>query len=383
MTIFIQTDSSANSSPKRTKRPISHVYETNTLPAINESTELQSLNNQPITPNQQRPNGAAPFDYYRVAQWNGSVPKSAMEGNPYKFDPKLMKKAEHLLGGGRSNKTLTTSLDNTDLTITSLSYIDEYQNTINGRNLQNLYVKAEPEKKWAPPASVCFLFWLLNLFLGPAWHHWSSSPVHRRHPTRSTTKAASDMTWRTTRSAIWLCRPTSSSMPARRISSRPPSTTGSPRPPPSSAWTTWRAGSASTAWTTPASVPTSPPTPARCRWSVIPVPRPGTKPWRTRTFRSCSRSCRSSRRPSGRSRMAATTSGENFNDALKACLLTFVLRQQRNWAAHRFVDDLRRRVGASAVGDAFIDSVVRRCRHFRRFMALGPSSHRDGRNGFN
>lgn len=147
MTIFIQTDSSANSSPKRTKRPISHVYETNTLPAINESTELQSLNNQPITPNQQRPNGAAPFDYYRVAQWNGSVPKSAMEGNPYKFDPKLMKKAEHLLGGGRPNKTLTTSLDNTDLTITSLSYIDEYQNTINGRNLQNLYVKAEPEKK--------------------------------------------------------------------------------------------------------------------------------------------------------------------------------------------------------------------------------------------
>lgn len=66
-----------------------------------------------------------------------------MEGNPYKFDPKLMKKAEGLLNGAR-----TTSLDNTDLTITSLNYIDEYQNTINGRNLQNLYVKAEPERKW-------------------------------------------------------------------------------------------------------------------------------------------------------------------------------------------------------------------------------------------
>lgn len=142
MTSF--SDSSANSSPKRTKRPISHVYESNALPAIKESTELQSLNNQPIsTPNQQRPlNGTAPFDYYRVAQWNGSVPKSAMEGNPYKFDPKLMKKAEGLLNGAR-----TTSLDNTDLTITSLNYIDEYQNTINGRNLQNLYVKAEPEQK--------------------------------------------------------------------------------------------------------------------------------------------------------------------------------------------------------------------------------------------
>lgn len=144
------TDSSANSSPKRTKRPISHVYESSALPAIKESTELQSLNNQPIsTPNQQRPlNGTAPFDYYRVAQWNGSVPKSAMEGNPYKFDPKLMKKAENLLGGAhQKNLMLTTSLDNTDLTITSLNYIDEYQNTINGRNLQNLYVKAEPENK--------------------------------------------------------------------------------------------------------------------------------------------------------------------------------------------------------------------------------------------
>lgn len=71
-----------------------------------------------------------------------------MEGNPYKFDPKLMKKAEGLLSGARPNNLmLTTSLDNTDLTITSLNYIDEYQNTINGRNLQNLYVKAEPEKK--------------------------------------------------------------------------------------------------------------------------------------------------------------------------------------------------------------------------------------------
>jgi solute carrier family 20 (sodium-dependent phosphate transporter) len=116
------------------------------LPAINESTELQSLNKEPVTtPNQ---NGTAPFDYYRVAQWNGSVPKSAMEGNPYQFDPKLVKKAENLLNGTKpKNVTLTTSLDNTDLTITSLNYIDEYQNTINGRNLQNLYVKAEPEKK--------------------------------------------------------------------------------------------------------------------------------------------------------------------------------------------------------------------------------------------
>jgi sodium-dependent phosphate transporter len=116
------------------------------LPAITESTELQSLNKEPIsTPNH---NGTASYDYFRVAQWNGSVPKSALEGNPYKFDPKLVQKAENLLGGAKPNNVLlTTSLDNTDLTITSLNYIDEYQNTINGRNLQNLYVKSEPEKK--------------------------------------------------------------------------------------------------------------------------------------------------------------------------------------------------------------------------------------------
>lgn len=113
------------------------------LPAINESTELQSLNKEPITtPNH---NGTEKFDYYRVAQWNGSVPKSAMEGNPYKFDPKMIKKAENLLSANNAGNT--TSLDNTDLTITSLNYIDEYQNTINGRNLQNLYVKAESDNK--------------------------------------------------------------------------------------------------------------------------------------------------------------------------------------------------------------------------------------------
>jgi sodium-dependent phosphate transporter len=57
----------------------------------------------------------------------------------------MVKKAENLLRGARPNM-LTTSLDNTDLTITSLNYIDEIQNTINGRNLQNLYVKSDPQK---------------------------------------------------------------------------------------------------------------------------------------------------------------------------------------------------------------------------------------------
>lgn len=127
---------------------MSHAYEVNTLPAITESTELQSLNNQPLaTPTL---NGNAKnYDYYRVAQWNGTVPVPSLDGKSHKFDPKLIKKAENLLGGLQPNNVmLTTSLDNTDLTITSLSYIDEYQNTINGRNLQNLYVKSpEIEKK--------------------------------------------------------------------------------------------------------------------------------------------------------------------------------------------------------------------------------------------
>lgn len=134
-------DSSANSSPKRPKKPITSVYEhENMLPAIKEGTELQSLTS---------PNGTKNFDYNRVAQWNGSVPKSAMEGNPYKFNTKYMKKAEKLLNVVKpKNPSLTPSLDNTHLTITSLNYIDEYQATVNG-NLQNIYVKndGDGEKK--------------------------------------------------------------------------------------------------------------------------------------------------------------------------------------------------------------------------------------------
>jgi sodium-dependent phosphate transporter len=125
------------------------VYEAKQLPAITESTELQSLNSPPTTtPNHHQNGSGKPYDYMRVAQWNGSVP--VYDAKSHKFDPKLIKKAENLLGGvqgANNNLTLKTSLDNTDLTITSLNYIDEYQNSV-GRNLQNLYVKSpEIEKK--------------------------------------------------------------------------------------------------------------------------------------------------------------------------------------------------------------------------------------------
>lgn len=120
------------------------MYDHELLPAIKEGTELQSLNNAPSTT---KPNGTKTYDYYRVAQWSGSVPKSAMEGNPYKFDTKYVQQAEKLLNGVKSqNSSLTTSLDNTHLTITSLNFIDEYQATVNG-NLQNIYVKNDAEKK--------------------------------------------------------------------------------------------------------------------------------------------------------------------------------------------------------------------------------------------
>lgn len=52
-----------------------------------------------------------------------SISTTNNNGNPNKFDPKIVKQAEYLLG--------KHSLDNTDVTITSLHYIDEYQNTIN------------------------------------------------------------------------------------------------------------------------------------------------------------------------------------------------------------------------------------------------------------
>jgi solute carrier family 20 (sodium-dependent phosphate transporter) len=113
------------------------------LPSIKESTELQSLNNQPLTSN-----GAKNFNYSRVTQWKSSLPKSAIEANPfpnknlYKFDPTLMKKTEQLMNSVKA----VQSLDNTHLTITSLNYIDEYQTTING-NLQNIYMKRDEDQK--------------------------------------------------------------------------------------------------------------------------------------------------------------------------------------------------------------------------------------------
>ena len=105
-------ETSSNGSPKRQKRPLSLVCDGKQLPAITESTELVSFPKQ-----------------------NGLIKKLSIDLSPtaikppnkYKIDPKIIEKAEHLLAHNKA-------LDNTDLTITSLNYIDEYQGTLNGNN---------------------------------------------------------------------------------------------------------------------------------------------------------------------------------------------------------------------------------------------------------
>lgn len=109
-------DSSSNGSPRRPKRPLSLVGDGKGLPAITETTELVSL------PSQHQHNGL-------IKKLSIDLSPNVIKGtspNPYKIDPRIVQKAENLLAANKA------SLDNTDLTITSLNYIDEYQSTMNG-----------------------------------------------------------------------------------------------------------------------------------------------------------------------------------------------------------------------------------------------------------
>lgn len=122
-TINDSSESTPNGSPKRKQqqpRPSSLVHtDPNTLPAITEQTELASFNNL---------GGVTPSFYQndKVAQQNGGVRQHPIANGNHKIDPKYIEKAEHLLGNNRS-------LDNPDLTITSLNYIDEHhQHPANG-----------------------------------------------------------------------------------------------------------------------------------------------------------------------------------------------------------------------------------------------------------
>lgn len=110
-TINDSSESTPSGSPKRNRRPASLVQsDSKSLPAITEQTELASFNNL---------NGLSPCFYADdKTQQNGTKTHSLVNRN-YQIDPKIIEKAECLLGQNRS-------LDNTDLTITSLNFIDEH-----------------------------------------------------------------------------------------------------------------------------------------------------------------------------------------------------------------------------------------------------------------
>lgn len=109
-TINDSSESTPSGSPKR-KRPASLVQsDSKPLPAITEQTELASFNNF---------NALSPCLYPNDnSQQNGGKNLLLTNGS-YKIDKKIIEKAENLLGKNRS-------LDNTDLTVTSLNFIDEH-----------------------------------------------------------------------------------------------------------------------------------------------------------------------------------------------------------------------------------------------------------------
>lgn len=106
------------------------------LPAITETTELVSFRDQPA--NEQALLKNLMIDDLST-QLSNTIAAAAAQSNGstaagYQFSPNMVERAERLLG--------KASLDNTDLTITSLNYIDDQHtnggtcpSTTNGRNL--------------------------------------------------------------------------------------------------------------------------------------------------------------------------------------------------------------------------------------------------------
>lgn len=126
-TINDSSESTPSGSPKRTRRPTSLVQsDSKTLPPITEQTELASFNNlsglnpcfYPNDKSEQQQSKQQQSKQQHQQQPSCGTNLSIANGN-YKIDPKIIEKAENLLGQNRS-------LDNTDLTITSLNFIDEH-----------------------------------------------------------------------------------------------------------------------------------------------------------------------------------------------------------------------------------------------------------------
>lgn len=122
-------ESSPSGSPKKQRRPLSLVSEGKPLPAIAEITELVSLSdNSPKT--------------FKLAPYGLAAKNNNATAEDYKIDPEIIRKAEDLLG--------KASLDNPDLTVTSLNYIDEQQNLQhqqNGRKLQECFKRVQSPKE--------------------------------------------------------------------------------------------------------------------------------------------------------------------------------------------------------------------------------------------
>lgn len=111
-------ESTPSGSPKSKRRPASLIADGKPLPSITETTELVSFRDTaPPNTNKDKSltNNLDFCDFSKLSP----IPSN---GNGYRIDPKIIEKAENLLG--------KTSLDNTDLTITSLNYIDEQQHGI-------------------------------------------------------------------------------------------------------------------------------------------------------------------------------------------------------------------------------------------------------------
>ncbi|ALC48446.1 CG42575 [Drosophila busckii] len=127
-------ESSPSGSPNKQRRPLSLVSEGKPLPAIAEITELDSLSdNSPRT-------FKLPFGFAGKNK-NANV-------EDYKFNLELIRKAEGLLG--------KASLDNTDLTVTSLNYIDEQQLQQSGRKLQECFTRVQsPKDEHKPATAAC------------------------------------------------------------------------------------------------------------------------------------------------------------------------------------------------------------------------------------
>lgn len=111
------SESTPSESPKRNRRPVSLIIDGKQLPAITETTELVSFKDDLTSTLYGDLNLVA-----RRLDINGfDKSSSTIAGNKYKIDPKIIERAENMLG--------KESLDNTDLTITSLNFIDEHQNS--------------------------------------------------------------------------------------------------------------------------------------------------------------------------------------------------------------------------------------------------------------